>query len=117
MESITITGLRITAYHGVMPQERRVGNQFIVDIRLDVDAKKAMESDDLSGTVNYAEVIEIVKHEMAIPSKLLEHVAARIRQALNLRYGARINGGSVTVSKLAPPISVQLDSVSFTTRW
>lgn len=117
MESITITGLRLTAYHGVMPQERRVGNQFMVDIRLDVDVKKAMESDDLSGTVNYAEVIDIVKHEMSVPSNLLEHVAARIRQALILRYESKLIGGSVTVSKLAPPISAQLDSVSFTTQW
>lgn len=117
MESITISGLRLTAYHGVLPQERRVGNQFMVDIRLDVDVKSAMETDDLADTINYAEVINIVKQEMAVPSKLLEHVAARIRRALTLNFGSSIISGSVTISKLAPPISAQLDYVAFTTQW
>lgn len=117
MEHINVSGLKLTAYHGVMPQERKVGNEFTVDITLKVDADKAMLSDDITDTVNYAEVVDIVKIQMAVPSKLLEHAAWRIRKALTDRFGTLIYGGSVSIAKMAPPISAQLHSVSFTTQW
>ncbi len=118
MESIEIRGLRITGHHGVLEQERRVGNEFSIDVVLLLaDVDEAMENDTLAHTVNYAEVVSIVKEQMALPSKLLEHVAARIRRAICSRFPEKISGGAVTVAKLAPPIPAQLDYVSFTTRW
>lgn len=117
MEKITISGLKIAAHHGVLPQERKVGNEFTVDVTLIVDAYKAMVSDEITDTVNYAEVADIVKQQMAVPSKLLEHVAWRIREAITSKFGSIISGGIVKISKLAPPIAAQLESVSFTTQW
>lgn len=118
MESIEIKGLRITGHHGVLEQERRVGNEFSIDIIIHLaDVKEAMECDTLAHTVNYAEIVEIVKSQMAVPSRLLENVAARIRRAICDRFPGKISGGAVTVAKLAPPIPAQLDYVAFSTRW
>lgn len=118
MGNITINSLIIHARHGVLEQERRVGNEFVVDITLDVPSSASAEdSDVLTDTVNYAEVVEIVKEQMAVPSKLLEHVAGRIRRAICSRYPGMIAGGSITVKKSAPPIAVQIGYVAYTTSW
>lgn len=118
MGIIAINNLKIRAHHGVYDQERKVGNDFVVTLRLDVPASDAaMATDSLDDTINYAEAIDIIKAEMAVPSNLLEHVAGRIRRRLEEAYPGLIAGGELTVAKLAPPVSAQLDSVSFTTRW
>lgn len=118
MGIIVINGLKIFARHGVCEQERRVGNDFEVTLRLDVPASDAaMATDCLSDTINYAEAVDIIKDEMSMPSRLLEHVAGRIRQRLEQTYHRKIAGGELTVAKLAPPIRAELASVSFTTRW
>ncbi len=113
---ITIKGLRIYAYHGVFPQENRIGNYFTVDAVLKFTCPRAISDDDLEGTVNYAEVVEIIKAEMAVPSKLLEHVAGRIHRAICDKFPI-ITGGEICVTKLRPPISAELDSISFTLPW
>lgn len=79
---IILDGMRFYAYHGVMPQEQVVGHEYVVNIELDVDFLRAMQTDNLEDTVSYAEVYEITKAEMAIPSKLLEHLVARIANAI-----------------------------------
>jgi dihydroneopterin aldolase len=65
-------------FHGVMPQERRVGALFTVTLRVGFDMERAMTSDSIDDTLNYAQLYDLVKREMAVPSKLLEHVAGRI---------------------------------------
>lgn len=119
MESSTIeiNKLRLRAFHGVMPQERSVGNIFEISLSLGYPIEKAAREDSLAGTLNYAEVIEIVKAEMAIPSDLIEHVAWRIRESIRRHFPA-VTGGSVRVAKLLPPVSgVQLESVAVTIHW
>ena len=74
------------AFHGVLPQERVVGANYILNIAIDTDFSWAMTTDELDGTISYAEVYEVVKAEMAVPSKLLEHVAFRICRALFDRF-------------------------------
>lgn len=114
--SITIDGLRIFARHGVLSQENAGGNVFELDIRLSFPCVTAMESDSLAETVNYAEVIEIVKAQMAVPSKLLEHVVGRIRNAVLQRF-PQISGGRIALRKLRPPISAELYAVGFSYEW
>jgi len=82
MNKVIIKDLRIYAFHGVLPQENKIGAYFTLNIEMTTDFTKAMESDDLDGTINYAEVLAIVKREMAVPSKLMEHVGGRIITAL-----------------------------------
>lgn len=95
-----------------------MGNEFCIDLTLCLsDVSEAMRCDSLAHTVNYAEVVSIVRQQMSVSSCLLENVAARIRDAIMGKYGEKIYGGKVRVAKLAPPIPAQLDYVAFTTEW
>lgn len=114
--TITIDRLRLFAGHGVSEQERRTGNRFEVTVTLRYDANAACTTDEIEEAINYADVIEVIKAEMARPSRLLEHVAARIAKALCKRFRP-LEGGSVTVTKLCPPCGVELAGVSFTLDW
>ena len=79
---ILLKEIRCYAYHGVAPQENLIGNEYIIDLKLKVDISKATRTDEVADTVNYAEVHQVIKNEMAVPSKLLEHVSGRIIQKL-----------------------------------
>ena len=99
---IELRRMTFYAYHGVVPQETQVGNTFIVDLILTAPLEDAVWSDDLNDTINYATVYETVKAEMAIPSKLLEHVAGRILKTLKERF-PQITEVELVLSKLNPP--------------
>lgn len=114
--TIEIKGLRLKAYHGLNPQESKVGNIFEVDVRLDFDAEGAMRTDRIDLTINYCEIVAIVKNEMSYPSKLLEHVVFNIYNALLLRF-PRITGGFISVYKLTPPMRAEVERVGFTFSW
>jgi dihydroneopterin aldolase len=107
MNAILINGLRIYAYHGVLPQERKVGAYFTLDLRLETDFGQAMETDRLDGTISYAEVCEVVRREMATPSQLLEHVGGRIIQALHRQF-PNISGIKLRLLKDNPPMGADL---------
>ena len=69
---IELEKMRFYAYHGVMPQETKVGNDFVVDLILTAPLEQAVKSDELDDTINYAAVYAVVKEQMDIPSKLIE---------------------------------------------
>ena len=75
---IRMEGMKFYAFHGVIPQENVVGSYYYLDLKLKTDFTRASETDDLEGTISYADIYTAVKAEMAIPSKLLEHVCQRI---------------------------------------
>ncbi|NDV68081.1 dihydroneopterin aldolase [Dysgonomonas sp. 25] len=112
MESyIQLENIELFAYHGVMLQERVVGNTFKIDVKIKVDVSYAAENDDLADTVNYAEVYELIKKEMAIPSKLIEHVAKRIINSIKTTY-PQVEQVEIKLSKRNPPIEGQVDYAS-----
>lgn len=111
-QTLSVCGLRFYAYHGVEPQERVVGAWYTVDLEMTVNAAEAIESDDLSGTVNYAGVVERVREEMQIPSNLLEHIAGRIADRI-LRDFPSVCKVSVTVGKKNPPVVAAAGSAMF----
>lgn len=113
---IEIDRLALYCFHGVLPQERKVGNWFEVSLKLRCDIETAAVTDDLSRSVNYAEVIELVKVVMSKPVNLIEHAANNIITALNERFPA-ITGGYVKVTKLHPPCTAQVAGVSATLQW
>lgn len=116
---ISLDGLRIYARHGVMAQERSVGNLFIVDISLEYPpALQAAATDDLSRTINYAELAQVIKEQMEIPSDLIEHVAYRIRMAVVKRW-PYVSAGRIRLVKPAPPIGggFSLDGASVYISW
>lgn len=102
--TITISDLRLYGHHGVGEQERRVGAWFVYRIELHYDATAAIATDCLEHAINYAEAVEIVRLVQAEPSRLLEHLAGRIRTALVAAFPP-LTAGSVSVTKLSPPYS------------
>lgn len=95
--------VRFHAFHGVMPQERKVGADFLLSLRLGYDISKAMQTDDVTDTLNYAEVYQLAKQEMEQPSALLEHVAGRIAQTLMQHFPA-VKSIDLTLTKQNPPM-------------
>lgn len=114
MESrIKLKGMKFYAYHGVMEQERRIGNYFTIDLILKVNVEKAVYSDRLEDTINYAEVFQRVKEEMEIPSNLLEHVAGRIITRLKKEYPS-IEKIKLSIAKQRPPLGGDVEEASVT---
>ena len=103
--------MKLYAYHGVLEQERSVGNTFVLDLPLMAPLETAVQSDQLEDTINYAEVYELTKQEMNIPSQLLEHVAGRICRALRHHF-PQIEQIEIRVSKLNPPFGGDVHSAS-----
>ena len=105
---VFVRNLRIYAYQGVMPQERRVGGEFSVSLRVAVDMAKASLSDQVEDTVSYADLKEVVKEEMAQPSSLLEHVAGRIARRVCSEFPS-VGEVEVEIVKLNPPMGADCD--------
>jgi dihydroneopterin aldolase len=101
--SISLRDMRFYAYHGVFPQERTVGGDYAVDLRVELDISAAVEHDMVEVTSNYAELYDVVKAEMLQPSDLLETVAARIGTHV-LNDFPRVMEVTVSVVKLNPPM-------------
>ena len=100
---IHIDHLQMHARHGVLPQEQLTGNDYDISIRIGCDISRAMHTDDVADTINYAEVYNIIRCEMDIPSHLIEHVAGRIADRLTARY-ANISDIVLRITKLNPPM-------------
>jgi dihydroneopterin aldolase len=100
---IFLNELRFHAFHGVMPQERKVGAEFLVTVRIGYDLTKAMLSDEVEDTLNYAAVYALIAEEMKRPSALLEHVAGRIGKTL-FGYDPKILSVDIWLTKVNPPM-------------
>ncbi len=101
--SISLDNLQIHARHGIIDQENKVGNSFEVNVSIDIPIDFDPETDDPDNTISYADIYDIVRSEMGIPSKLLETVAWRISRRLKFRF-PQIISGIVGISKCPPPI-------------
>jgi 7,8-dihydroneopterin aldolase/epimerase/oxygenase len=106
--SIFINSLRLYACHGVLPQERVVGGDYEVTLKVDYDISRAMDTDDVADTVDYAALCSIIKEEMAVPSKLIEHVAGRIANHIVRRFAA-VTAVHLSITKMNPPMGADCD--------
>ncbi len=113
MGIISLSGMEFFAYHGCFAEEQIIGNKFIIDLEFFAATENAELSDDLTKTINYQKVYEIVKVEMEIKSKLLEHVARRILDAV-YKYFPDIDNAKVTVNKINPQMGGKIDKVGVT---
>ncbi len=107
---IHLKGIRLYAYHGVDPQETAIGAYFTIDLKLKTDFTHAAQSDELSGTVSYADIFQAVKDEMQIPSQLLEHVCQRIAQRIFNDFPT-IEELGIKLFKENPPMGAQAKRV------
>lgn len=102
-----IEGMEFYAHHGCFEEERRIGTWFTVDLYLYTDTEKAQATDNLSDAVNYAEVYAKVKEEMAVSSKLMEHVTGRIATRILKDYPT-IEKLRIKLSKRNPPLGEKI---------
>ena len=100
---IRMEGMKFYAFHGVMPQENVVGSYFYINLKLKTDFTQAAETDELEGTVSYADIYTTVKEEMETPSKLLEHVCQRIAQRIFTDFPT-IEAIDIRLNKENPPM-------------
>jgi dihydroneopterin aldolase len=107
---IHLEGMKFYAYHGVLPQEKLVGANYYIDLKLKTDFSHAAKTDELEGTINYADIHTTVKKEMHITSKLLEHVCQRIASRLFQDFPT-IESMEIRLSKENPPMGACAKSI------
>ena len=105
---IELQDVRFHAFHGVMPQEGKVGADFLVSLRVGYPLEKAMQSDEVGDTLNYATLYALVESEMAKPSKLLEHVAGRIVKAIEKNF-PEVTSIDLKLTKRNPPMGADCE--------
>lgn len=113
MAKIALEGMEFFAYHGCFSEEQIIGTRFMVDLLIETNTREAEETDKLSKTLNYQDIYLLIKEQMSIKSKLLEHVGRRILNSLLDKFPA-IEYARVKVSKMNPPLGGKIGSVSLT---
>lgn len=113
MGLIEIEGMHFYAWHGHYEVEQKVGNEFIVDVSIETNCSAAAVSDNLDDALNYQAVYNLIKKEMQITSKLLEHVAGRILDSLYRKF-PDIQKAKIKISKINPPMGGQIEKASIT---
>ena len=108
---IHLRSVRFHAFIGVGEQERKVGNEYLLDLRLGYPFARAIETDDVEDTLNYADVFETVRQTIARPTRLLEHAAGNIVHALEEQY-PKIESIDLTLTKLNPPMGADCAGAS-----
>ncbi len=112
-DRICLNGLRVRGFHGVLPEERLAGQDFVVDVVLHLDLRPATASDDVTDTVHYGELAEQLAAVVAgEPCDLIEVLADRLAAVCLAQE--RVERAEVTVHKPAAPIPLAFDDVSVT---
>lgn len=111
MGTIRLKNIKLYAFHGCLVEEGQIGSDYVVNLSVDSDLSKAAITDELVDTVDYVMLQKIVRDEMAIRSKLLEHVAKRIIDSIFLKVES-VSAVKITVSKQNPPIGGDVEEVS-----
>jgi dihydroneopterin aldolase len=114
-DTIALTGLRARGRHGVYDFERKQGQEFVVDVRLELDLARPAGTDQVTDTVHYGELadrlVEIIGGE---PVNLIETLADRLVRAC--LADARVDAATVTVHKPQAPIPHEFADVAVTVR-
>lgn len=108
---VELNGVRLYAHHGCLPEETAIGGHYTVDVAVHTNFMKAAETDELIDTVDYVVLNRIVEEEMAIPSKLIEHVGKRILDRIYSELNS-IERVKVKIIKICPPINGDVNNVS-----
>ena len=111
MGKIYLKNIRLYAYHGCMDEEKKIGSDYVVNIVVNTDLSLSSQTDALKDTVDYVALHTIVKEEMEIRAKLLEHVAQRIIKRILSQFSS-VSKASVKVAKKNPPIGGNVEEVA-----
>jgi len=104
MGKIVLEGMEFYAFHGVYAEEKRIGGRYLVDVEVFYPFEN--NNDQLSDTVDYSIIYEIVARHMHQPAQLIEFVAMQIKNEIKTRFPG--SESLVRVSKMAPPLGGSL---------
>lgn len=108
---IRLKNVRLYGFHGCLKEEEMIGSDYRVDLEIAADLSKAAQTDQLSETVDYVLLQTIIREEMAIRTKLIETVAARILDRIFEEF-PQVRSAGVEVSKINPPIGGDVEQVA-----
>jgi dihydroneopterin aldolase len=108
---IEVNGIKLFAFHGCLPEEGKIGGNYLVDVWVETDFQLAAKTDTLENTIDYVVVNKIVAEEMAIRSKLIEHVGYRIIERLKSTLH-NLHLVKVKITKICPPINGDVENVA-----
>ncbi|WP_185858306.1 dihydroneopterin aldolase [Blattabacterium cuenoti] len=112
MGKIILENIKLFGFHGCMPEEKLLGSYYTINLEVELDFYEASIHDDLSKTVDYVHLYRIVKEEMNIHSKLIEHLAQRIIQRIKKYKKILIRHAKIKICKNNPPLQGSvIDSV------
>jgi len=110
---IEIEGMEFYAYHGYYPSEKQIGSRYLISVHIRTDCDGAANTDDLDQALDYQDIYDLIKKEMAVPSKLLEHVCKRILDGIHQAFPT-VEQVTVKISKMNPPLGGMIEKVSVT---
>lgn len=108
---IILKGLRLKAFHGYYAEEQRIGGDYAIDLEFYYNIEKAAATDALEDAINYEEIFSLCKSEMERPRKLIETVGYDMARKIKEKYPS-MEKILLTIHKLNPPVSGQVERVS-----
>lgn len=112
MDKIYVNKMEFYGYHGVFPEENKLGQRFVLDLIVSIDLQRAGQTDNLADSVNYGELYQICKDIVeGQPYKLIESVAEKIAAVILKKYSL-IYDVTVKMIKPDPPIPGHYESVA-----
>lgn len=109
-DTVSLIGIRARGHHGVLDFEREIGQTFVVDVEMALDAQPAAQADDLGLTVDYGSVAtEVARIVTGPPFQLIETLAVRIAQRVKQFEG--VEQVTVAVHKPYAPVTEVFDDV------
>ncbi len=109
---ICLNDIKLYGYHGITPEEQKVGSEFRINLSMNVTAESGdFDNDTMTKTTDYAAAYEVLRREFSKTSATLENVAIRILQALFQRFSI-LNNAEIEIHKLNPPLGADCASAS-----
>ena len=110
MTKLNIKGIKIYAFHGHFEEEKKLGGHFIVNLEIGFNSDKVVSTDRLEDTIDYVQVIDIVKEQMKKTKNMIESAANEILD--ELFKIELIQSVSIELEKISPPVDANFDKIS-----
>lgn len=112
MDKIILKNMKFYGYHGLFPEEEKLGQHFNVDVELYLPLEEAGKTDQMEKSIDYGEVFNLIKTIVEGESKkLIETVAQSIADQLLNKY-VKLQSCTIRLKKLHPPINGHYDYVA-----
>lgn len=111
MHKILLENMIFHAKHGFFEEENIIGGKFEVNLEIETDFQQGLKEDELTGTIDYSKVYDLIALEMSVPAKLLENLGGRIIDGIYKSFPT-VQFVKLKISKLNPPISGEVGRVS-----